>query len=298
MKKFLLSWSMLLLGAGFLMGQTLEELQAMKTEKAAEAAEIEAQLKAVQGEIAGIDTKIDALPGWETGSFGTVGLNFSRFSKWAKSANPNSTSGTISGSFNGFANYDQPKLFWRNSGNIAVGWQKLDTDTESGSDTEFEQVADVLRINSLFGYKLADKWALSAMGDYNSSILSNFNDPGILDLGVGLTWTPLNNLVVTIHPANFHIVMGDDPSYDSGLGTKVVADYTTTFEGITWHSNFNTFLAYKSTDPSLSEWTWVNSFGTKIWKGIGAGLEFAIRKADVETADTQTYFILGLSYAF
>jgi hypothetical protein len=104
-------------------------------------------------------------------------------------------------------------------------------------------------------------------------------------------------MLVVIHPLNYHIVMGDNPAFDNALGAKIVADYTANIKGITWHSNLNTFLAYESTDPSLSEWTWTNSLGAKIWKGIGVGLEFAIRKAKVETADTQSYFILGLSYA-
>ena len=237
-------------------------------------------------------------PDGKPDSFGTLGFNLSRFSKWAKGANPNSSSGTISGSFNFFAHYDEPKLFWRNAGGIAVGWQKLDTDTDDPSDTKYETVADVFRINSLFGYKLSDKWSLSAMGDYNSSILKNFNDPGILDLGVGATWTPISNMVVTINPANYHIVMGDNPAFDSGLGTKVIADYSTSVKGISWRSNFNTFLAYKSTDPALSEWTWTNSFGAKVWSGVGVGLEFALRKAEVENEDLQSYLILGLSYAF
>ncbi len=280
------------------LAQTLEELKAMKAEKAAQAAEIQAELDGVNGEIAGINAQIAAFPGWETGAFGTLGFNFNLFTDWAKGANPNATSSTISGTFNGFANYDQPKLFWRNSGNIAIGWQKLDTDTKSGEDTDFEQVADVFKITSLLGYKLSDKWALSALGDYNTSILSNFNNPGILDLGVGATWTPFDNFIVVIHPLNYHIIMGDDPTFENATGAKIVADYGATFEGITWRTNFNTFLPYKSNEPSLSEWTWTNSFGTKVWKGLGVGIEFAFRKADIETSATQNYFLLGISYGF
>ncbi|MDH3649016.1 MAG: DUF3078 domain-containing protein [Saprospiraceae bacterium] len=298
MRKFYLISLLFLFAVSVSSAQTLEELQSLKSEKAAQAAEIQGQLDAVNGEIAGIDAQLDAFPGWETGAFGTIGLNFNRFTDWAKGANPNSTSTTISGSFNGFANYDQPKLFWRNSGNIAIGWQKLDTDTKEGSDTDLEQVADVFRINSLLGYKLSDKWAVSALADYNTSILSNFNDPGILDIGVGATWTPFENFLVVIHPLNYHIIMGDDPAFENATGAKIVADYGATFEGITWRTNFNTFVPYKSNDPNLGEWTWTNSFSANVWKGIGVGIEFAFRKADIETTATQNYFLLGLSYGF
>ena len=291
MKKIVFSSLFVCFLATFLISQTIEEYQAQKAEK-------ETALAALQGEISDLKAKIDAFPGWDVGSFGTLGFNVSRFSNWIKGANPNAVSSSIRGSLNAFANYDDPKQFWRNSGGLNVGWLKLDTDTDDPTDAEFEQVADVFRITSLYGYKLADKLALSALGDYNSSILSNFNNPGILDLGVGFTWTPVTNLVVVIHPINYHWVFGDDPAFDSGLGAKVMADYTAEISpGLTWKTNFTTFLPYKSTEPTLAEFTWVNSFGFNLWKGIGVGVEFGIRKAEVESADGQNYWVVGLSYA-
>ena len=271
--------------------QTLEEYQAQKAEK-------EAALAVLQGEIADLNAKIDALPGWDVGSFGTLGFNLSRFNNWFKGANPNAVSSSIRGTINAFANYDEPKYFWRSSGGLNVGWQKLDLDVDDNEDAEFEQVADVFKLSSLFGYKLSEKLALSALGDFNTSILSNFNNPGILDLGAGFTWTPLANMVVVIHPLNHHWVFGDDPTYGSALGAKIVADYTAEIApGLTWKTNFSTFLPYESSEPTLAEYTWVNSFGFNLWKGIGVGLEFGIRKAEVETIDGQSYWVMGLSYA-
>ena len=119
--------------------QTLEELKAMKAEK-------EATVSTLQGEIANINAQIDALPGWETGAFGTLGFNLSSFNNWIKGANPNAVSSSIRGTLNGYANYDEPKYFWRNSGGLNLGWLKLDTDVEDGMDAEFEQVADILKI--------------------------------------------------------------------------------------------------------------------------------------------------------
>ena len=271
--------------------QTLEELKAMKAEK-------EATVSTLQGEIANINAQIDALPGWETGAFGTLGFNLSSFNNWIKGANPNAVSSSIRGTLNGYANYDEPKYFWRNSGGLNLGWLKLDTDVEDGMDAEFEQVADILKIQSLFGYKITSKLASSALLDYNTSILSNFNNPGILDLGVGFTWTPIKNMVVVVHPLNYHIVLGDDPTFGSALGTKIVVDYTKEIiPGLTWKSNLAAFAPYKKTEPSLGEWTWTNGFGFNVWKGIGVGLEFGLRKAEVESADGQNYWVVGLSYA-
>ncbi|MCB0688912.1 MAG: DUF3078 domain-containing protein [Saprospiraceae bacterium] len=271
--------------------QTLEELKSMKAEK-------EAAVSTLKGEIADIDAQIDALPGWETGTFGTLGFNLSSFNNWVKGANPNAVSSSIRGTINGYANYDNPQLFWRNSGGLNLGWQKLDTDLEDNVDAAFEQVADILKIQSLFGYKFNSKLAGSALLDYNTSILSNFNNPGILDLGVGFTWTPVKDLVVVVHPLNYHIVLGDDPTYGSALGTKIVVDYTKEIvPGLTWKSNLAAFAPYKKTDPSLGEWTWTNGLGFNIWKGIGVGLEFGLRKAEVESPDGQNYWVVGLSYS-
>ena len=67
MMRILLVFTIFSLSGAGLVGQTLEEYQSLKSEKEAEAAEIEARLKTVRGEIAEIKAKIDALPGWETG---------------------------------------------------------------------------------------------------------------------------------------------------------------------------------------------------------------------------------------
>lgn len=287
-----LSLTTLLVAQEMDQAQLIDSLKSLKAEK-------EAAVKKLQGEISGIKGQIDALPGWEVGSFGTLGFNLSNFNNWQKGANPNAVSSAIRASVNAFANYDEPKLFWRNSGGINLGWLKLDTDVDDTEDADFEQVADVLKLTSLFGYKLSDKLALSSLAEYNTSILSNFNNPGILDFGVGFTWTPVQNMVVVVHPINYHWVFGDNPDFDSGLGTKIVADYTRELvPGLTWKTNLTTFLAYKSTDPSLSEWTWTNSFGFSVWKGIGVGLEFGLRNAEVESPDGQSYWLLGLSYGF
>lgn len=288
----LLSISTLVVAQEMDQAQLIDSLKSLKAEK-------EAAVKELQGEISSIKGQIDALPGWEVGSFGTLGFNLSNFNNWQKGANPNAVSSAIRASVNAYANYDEPKLFWRNSGGINLGWLKLDTDVDDNEDADFEQVADVLKLTSLFGYKLSDKLALSSLAEYNTSILSNFNNPGILDFGVGFTWTPIQNMVVVVHPINYHWVFGDNPEFDSGLGTKIVADYTRELvPGLTWKTNLTTFLAYKSTDPSLSEWTWTNSFGFSVWKGIGVGLEFGLRNAEVESPDGQSYWLLGISYGF
>jgi hypothetical protein len=295
---FTLIFLILMVVTGYTQEKTIEELNAEKSQISAQIGALQGQIDPLQAQVNSINSQLEVLKGWKTGTFGTIGFNQSTFNNWIKGANPNSTSSTISASFNGFANRKAPNYFWRNSGNINLGWQKLDINTEEGEDAGFERVADVLRITSLYGRNITPKLALSALGEYNTALLSNINNPGILDLGAGFTWNPEDNLVVVLHPVNYHWVFGDNPAFGSALGAKLVVDYVKTFPaGITWRSNLTSFLPYQSQMPSLKEYTWTNGFAFSAWKGIGVGIEYALRNAEVEFDGTQSYFVLGLSYA-
>ncbi|MCB0686941.1 MAG: DUF3078 domain-containing protein [Saprospiraceae bacterium] len=272
--------------------QTIEEYRALKKQK-------ESELKVIKDSIDLLKIRIESFPGWKFGTYGTLGFNLSSFNNWRKGANPYAFSSAIRTSVNAFANYDRKKLFWRTNMNTNLAWQKLDTDKHDDQTGEFEQVADVLRLSSLFGYTVVDDLAISTLLEFNTSVLSDFNNPGILDFGIGSTWKPVKNMVVVIHPLNYHWVFGDDPEFTNALGAKIGADYSRKLiGGLRWKSNINTFLSYKKTDPSLSEWTWTNSLSLNIWKGVGIGFEFAFRKAEVEDPEVQNFWVLGLSYSF
>lgn len=283
--------------------QTQEELAAQKAEKAARAAELKTQLDAVNGEIAAIDAQMVKWPRWETGAFGTVGLGFNGFNNWQPRAQPNIASSTIGIALNGYANNLAKKYFWRNAANVNMGWVKFDDRDNPLDEDEFQQSADVINLSSLFGYKFGEKLAASSLAEYRSTLLSNFNNPGYLDIGVGATWTPVQNLVVVVHPLNYNFVFADDAfDYQSSLGAKIVADYTKELiKGVNWKSNLSVFQSYKSGD--LSNWTWVNSFGFQVFKGLGVGLELGLRDNKQESLAAgltdnplQTYYVLGLSY--
>lgn len=260
--------------------QTVEELKATKAEK-------EAQIAALQGEVSTLEAQIYEFPGWKFGSFGTIGVNLSQFNSWLGRGNgdANTFSGIIGVGLNAFANNDQEKYFWRNSANINLGWTKLAQNKEARDAADFEKTTDALVANSLYGYKLNPKWAVSVMGEYRTTVLSNFNNPGYLDLGVGMTWTPITDLVVVIHPLNYNFVFADDDvAFQSSLGAKIMADYTRKLpllNGISWRSNLSAFISYEDTE-NLSNWTWVNGFGFTAWKGIGIGFEFGLRGAPGE----------------
>ncbi|MBT8260833.1 MAG: DUF3078 domain-containing protein, partial [Bacteroidia bacterium] len=256
MKKIILL-AIMLCGFAFVQGQTKEELVKQKSEKQAEADAAQAEANAIQA-------KIDALPGWRVGAFGTIGGSLSNFNNWYAQGTPNNESGNIGFTVNGYANLIQEKFFWRNALTTNLNWVKLDDKDNELDDDSFNPTTDVFNLFSLYGRKLNDKWAVSGLAEYRTTLLDNFNDPGYLDLGVGATWTPLENLIVVIHPANYNFVFADgDTVFDSSFGAKIVADYTRQIGAINFKSNFSTFQSYKSGD--LSNWTWTNSFGYTLW---------------------------------
>lgn len=300
-KKLLLS-AILMFAITFGFSQTKEELTAQKAEKQAEADKFQDEANALQ-------EQIDALPGWNLGAFGTIGGSLSNFNDWYSQGAPNNSSGNIGITVNAFANLTQDKFFWRNALTTNFNWVKLDNkDTDLDSE-DFEPTTDVFNISSLYGRKLSSKWAVSGLLEYRTTLLDNFNDPGYLDLGVGATWTPIENLFVVIHPLNYNFVFSDsDTVFDSSMGAKIVADYTRSIGAINFKTNFSTFQSYKSSD--LSNWTWTNSFSYSLWKMIGVGFDFALRQnqqeaakfqgVDLKDADNklQSYYTLGLSYDF
>ncbi|MBL0023879.1 MAG: DUF3078 domain-containing protein [Saprospiraceae bacterium] len=278
--------------------QTLEELKKQKADLEAKAAPILAESAEISAEIAGINAKISTFPGWYRGAFGTLGANFTGRNQWFSAGDlKDSRATTIMGSFNAFANNIETKYFWRNSGSLNLGWQKLKKGNEAVSP-KFEPVADVLNITSLFGYNVSPKLAASSLGEYRTSIIRNFNDPGYFDLGVGFTYTPAKNMIFVIHPINYNFVFSkDNANFTSSLGCKIVGDYNTELaKGVNWRSNLTSFISYKNNNPSLHNGTWTNWLGFNIFNGIGVGLEFALRYSEQEIAKTQNYYTLGFSY--
>ena len=311
-KKLVLVFA-LFIGLASINAQTKEELKTQKAEKQA-AADV------LQGEANALQAQIDALPGWRKGAFGTIGGSISEFSNWYGQGAPNNASGNIGFTVNAFANNLQEKFFWRNSANINLGWVKLDNkDLPENEQKGFQESTDVFNITSLYGKKLSEKWAVSTLGEYRTTILNNFNDPGYLDLGVGATWTPITDLIVVIHPLNYNFVFADNDSvFESSLGAKIVADYTRQIGAVNFKTNLSMFQSYKSAD--YSNWTWTNSFGYTLWKMIGVGFDFGLRSnkqeafnynlnqfselggtGSIPTFDSidnklQSYWMVGLNY--
>ncbi|MFD0989451.1 DUF3078 domain-containing protein [Mariniflexile jejuense] len=308
MKKTLLLLT-LFIGIATINAQTKEELEAQKAEKQAAGNALLSEAKALQAQI-------DALPGWRTGAFGTIGGSLSNFSKWYAQGAPNNSSGNIGFTFNGYANLIQEKFFWRNALTTNLNWVKLDDKDNPADDDSFKPTTDVFNISSLYGRNITKTLAASGLMEYRTTLLDNFNDPGYLDLGVGATWTPINNLIVVIHPLNYNFVFSSGETvFESSLGAKIVADYTRQIGAVNFKTNLSMFQSYKTSD--YSNYTWTNSFSYTLWKMIGVGFDFGLRNNKQEALnyalaqtpatatgfddldnDLQTYYTIGLSYKF
>ena len=322
--------------------RNLEELRTMQQDKISKMADLQAQINALQGEVDAFQSDIDDLSGWRKGLNGLIGFNFNRSFGWVANPNPRSSATALNIGLTAYANYDKDKFFWHNKGVITESWQDIDlseAEAEIDGDGLFQNgLVDILNISSLAGYKLADNFGLSGQAEFNSSI-NNFISPGTFDIGIGATWLPLDNLTVLIHPLNYHFAFSglDGLSSQGALGAKVRADYYNDFrvygKKLTWNSTLTLFVPYSTgevqqvlLDPSditagsfeagLFEYTWLNTLAFEVWKGIGVGVGFGLRKSDFEgekrsasdlitcpdclesSPRTQSYLNFGLTYGF
>lgn len=303
MKKVLALTVVLLAFIGTTVGQSLDELKKERDEKAAQLAEAQGKADALAGEVAALNDKIIKLSGWQTGLSGILGLNFSNNDKWQGNSN---SSSAFNFGLTAFANQNNDKSFWNNKGILNKSWQDVDKTGSEEDDGLFDKensAADIINISSLYGKKLSDNFAISALGELNTSV-GNFFEIGTFDIGVGATWTPISNLVVVIHPLNYHVAFAPSGFDGEGaLGAKIRADYTKSFpvgaKSVNWSSTFTTFLPYSNPEPvGLNEWQWLNSLSFTLWKGIGVGVGFGLRNAEFELDDTQSFYTVGLSYGF
>lgn len=289
--------------------QTLDELKALQKEKKDSVAAIQSRVNAIQ-------SQIDAMPGWRIGAFGTIGGSISEFNNWYAQGAPNNASGNIGFTFNAYANLIEDKFFWRNAMTTNLNWVKLDDKDNPDDSGSFEPTTDVFNITSLYGRNITNTIAASALMEYRTTIINNFNDPGYLDLGVGFTWTPIDNLIVVVHPLNYNFVFSSEGEiFESSLGAKIMADYTRSIGAVNFKSNLSMFQSYES--ANLSNLTWTNSFSYTLWKNFGVGFDFGLRDSKQEALNyeintlgnanatfdnidnkLQTFWTLGLSYKF
>lgn len=308
-------------GFGILQAQDLETFKADKAKVMADIATKKAELAALEAKVVSLQTEIEKLSGWMTGFGGTVGFGFNKSTNWVSNPNANASSSRLAIGLSGFANNIKEKTLWRNSLVVAKEWQDIDKDGDpSNSDKLFENgTVDILNLSSLGGYRINSKLAATAQGELNTS-LGKFLKPGTLDFGVGVTWTPMNSLIVMVHPLNYHVTFSGYKGVKTAgaLGAKLRAEYNNKFnilgQAMTFSSTLTSFIPYSdkktlveikdaagtvtdSWNAGLFEYTWINNLGFNLFKGVGVGLGFGLRNAQLESQKIQNYYSLGINYA-
>ncbi len=303
-----------------------QTLDAELKDKQAEIAAAEEALAALQGEADALAAQIEKDAGWLTGYSGLVGFDFNRSSNWISNPNPDASSSSLNLGLTAFANNIKEDFFWRNKGVLTKSWQDIDrseADRDVDGDGLFDNgTVDILNISSLAGKPISDQIAISGLGELNTS-LENFLNPGTLDLGVGVTWTPdIDDLIVVVHPLNYHVAFSgvDGVTSTGAFGAKLRADFNREFgiagRGVTWSSTLTSFVPYSDKsetipavedadgntireefESGLFEYTWLNTLTFNIWKGIGVGLSHGLRNSSFESPDIQNFFTIGLSYS-
>ena len=308
MKNYILIVCVVFISLSLVKGQSLDELKTMKSDKQAMIDDHQSKINAAQAEIDDLQTQIDVLSGWRTGFSGLLGFDWLSSNGWAANPNPDASSSSLGLNLTGHALMDKEKFLWHNKGIINKAWQdvKLNDEDDDGLGLFDKGTVDILNISSLAGHKVSPKLAITGLGELNTS-LGNFLSPGTLDIGVGATWLPIQNMTVVIHPFNYHVAFSgvDGVSSEGSIGTKIRMDYFKDFnlagKKMNWTTTLTSFIPYKGAAegvPSVFEYTWLNTLSFEIWKGIGVGLGWGLRKSDFESEDTQSYTSLGLSYGF
>jgi FtsZ-binding cell division protein ZapB len=318
--KIIYSVLFVLLSLAIGQSQTIDELKTMKAAKSTEAADLQAKADALKAEASALQEKINIASGWRTNLSGIVGFNLSTSNKWISNPNPNAKSTGLNLGLTAGANLSKPKYFWNNKLVASKAWQDVDLDDELVEDDLFDNgTVDILNIASLAGYKVMPKLAISGLGEVNTSI-GNFFSPGTVDIGVGVTWLPINNMTVVIHPLNYNIKFPEaglqNVETTGALGAKLRVDYgrdlTILGKRLSWSTTLSSFLPYGSTktlitpeDPAIAayeatsfEYTWLNTISFEVWRGIGVGISFGLREAKFEVNDLQSFGSFGLSYGF
>lgn len=175
-------------------------------------------------------SKIDEQPPkWTRGGVGGITMSQVSLSNWA-------AGGEGSLAFDAMFNYDalytSKRHMWQNRVEFAYG---LSNTGSRGT----RKTNDKIYLNTMYGYRLAKAWYLSALGtfttqfangyNYNTTphtYMSRFMAPGYLGLGVGFTWKPNDWFNAYLSPASWRgTFVFDDRLFEDANGNRVVTAF-------------------------------------------------------------------------
>lgn len=173
--------------------------------------------------------KKDTVKHWKTGGFSMLTFSQIKLSHWtAGGEDAYSTTGVL----NLFGNYKKDEVIWDNSLDLGYGLMKFD-------HKRVRKNEDKIELNSKVGYKAFGKVYYSALLNYrtqfsngynypnDSVVVSRFNAPGYVTLGLGLDYKPADFFSLSLSPATGRMIivadkaLSDSGSYGVDRGKKV-----------------------------------------------------------------------------
>ncbi|WP_326981716.1 DUF3078 domain-containing protein [Chryseobacterium sp. MYb264] len=180
-----------------------------------------------------IDTgsvKIDTIKHWSVLGKQSVMINQAAFSNWV-GGGANNVGWLAAIDYN--ITYENDKDLWENI--ILLNYGQNDTKGIGVRKTQ-----DVINISTNYGRKISKSWYLSAGAGFQSQFavgyedgnnplakkLSNFMAPGYLNLGLGITYRPNDNININLRPTNarWTFVLDKDLQTAGSYGLKADGD--------------------------------------------------------------------------
>ncbi|WP_034669664.1 DUF3078 domain-containing protein [Chryseobacterium populi] len=172
----------------------------------------------------------DTIKHWSVLGKNTVMLNQAAFSNWVGGGANNV--GWLAG-INYNITYEKDKDLWEN---III----LDYGQNNTKGLGTRKTQDVINISTNYGRQFSKSWYISSGASFQSQFsggyedgnnpdakkISNFMAPGYLNLGIGITYRPNDNLNVTLRPANarWTFVLDKDLQLAGSYGLKADGD--------------------------------------------------------------------------
>lgn len=168
----------------------------------------------------------DSTKAWSVIGQNTLMLNQSAFSNWV-AGGANNVGWQAGVNYN--MTYEKDKDLWENL--IILGYGMNNTQGVGSRKTQ-----DVINLSSNYGRKIFNNWYLSGGVGFISQFapgyedgnnpeatkISNFMAPGYVNVGVGFTYKPSDNLTITLRPANarWTFVLDKDLQLAGNYGLK------------------------------------------------------------------------------
>lgn len=143
---------------------------------------------------------------WNKGLSATIGFSQLSLTNWAAGGAGQLTLNTFADLF---ANMTKGRFLWTNE--LQAGYGFIES-----FDTGYKKSDDRLIFDSKLGYKAAEKLYLSAVLDFRTQfargysgdeIVSNILAPAYTSLGLGIDYTPINNISINFAPVTGKVTM-------------------------------------------------------------------------------------------